>query len=57
MNIQQKMKEKAKTLILSTSKRINQIADELGFQQSQNFSNWFKRIEGCTPKQYREKRR
>lgn len=53
-HIQQKTMNKAQTLLLTTSKRINEIAAELGFQQPQNFSNWFKRIEECTPNKYRE---
>lgn len=32
----------------------NEIAAELGFLQPQNLSNWFKRMEGCIPNEYRE---
>lgn len=54
-HIQQKTLSKAKELLLTTSKRINEIAQELGFQQPQNFTNWFKKIEQCTPNKYRDK--
>ena len=53
-HIQQKTMDRAKTLLLTTSKRINEIATELGFQQPQNFSNWFKRLEGNPPNTYRD---
>lgn len=53
-HIQQKTMDKAQSLLLTTSKRINEIAAEVDFQQPQNFSNWFKRIEGCTPNKYRD---
>lgn len=54
-HIRQKTLEKAKELLLTTSGRINEIAEELGFRQPQNFNNWFKKIEQCTPNAYRNK--
>lgn len=48
-----KMLDIAKAKLSDPSKRMGEIADELGFQQPQNFSNWFKKMEGCTPQQYR----
>ena len=54
-HLRQKTLEKAKELLLTTSGRINEIAEELGFRQPQNFNNWFKKIEQCTPNAYRNK--
>lgn len=54
-HIRQKTLAKAKELLLSTTKRINEIAEEIGFQQPQNFTNWFKKQEGCTPNEYRRR--
>ena len=54
-HIQQKTFSKAKELLLTTSKRINEIAHELGFQQPQNFTNWFKKMAHCSPNAYRNK--
>ncbi|MCS2299324.1 AraC family transcriptional regulator [Bacteroides ovatus] len=48
-----RMLDIAKAKLSVPSKRIGEIAGELGFQQPQNFSNWFKKMEGCTPQQYR----
>lgn len=49
-----KMLEIARAKLSIPSKRMGEIAEELGFQQPQNFSNWFKKMEGCTPLQYRK---
>ncbi|RGN94366.1 AraC family transcriptional regulator [Bacteroides uniformis] len=51
--IHRKMLEIAQEQLLGTNKRVNEIANELGFQQSQNFTNWFKKQVGCTPLNYR----
>lgn len=53
-HIQKYVLSKTKALLLTTSLRINEIANSLGFQQPQNFSNWFKKLEGCSPNGYRE---
>lgn len=53
-HIQKYVLSKTKALLLTTSLRINEIAHSLGFQQPQNFSNWFKKLEGCSPNGYRE---
>ena len=45
--------EKSKTLLLSTDKTINEIAYELGFEYSQNFSKLFKRKVGISPSEFR----
>ena len=49
-----KMLEVAKAKLSDPSKRINEVAMEMGFQQSQSFHAWFKKAEGCTPLQYRK---
>ncbi len=52
-HIQKYVLSKAKTELLATTFRINEIAHRLGFQQPQNFTNWFKKQEGCSPNEYR----
>ena len=44
---------KAKELLLTTSYPIKEIAYALGFQQPQNFTNWFKKQEGVSPNVYK----
>lgn len=51
--IHRKMLEVAKEK-LSSGKRVNEVALEIGFQQPQNFTSWFKKLEGCTPLQYQK---
>ncbi len=55
-HIQRKALAKAESLLLTTSGRVNEIAYELGFQQPQNFSKWFKRLKGCSPEEYRKRK-
>lgn len=50
--IHSKMLEKAKDKLSDPQKRINEVAEEMGFQQPQSFTAWFKKAEGCTPLQY-----
>lgn len=45
---------KAKELLKTTDKKIYQVADEVGFNDSYYFSSWFKKIVGVTPTTYRE---
>ena len=45
--------EKAKTLLASTDKSINEIAYELGFEYPQNFSKLFRKKTGLSPTLYR----
>jgi len=45
---------KAKELLRCTSKKNNEIASEVGYQDSHYFSYIFKKITGMTPTQYRE---
>ena len=41
--------EKAKTLLVSSDKSINEIAYELGFEYPQSFSKFFKNKVGISP--------
>ena len=43
----------AKERLWNTQKPVNEIASELGFQYSQHFSRWFKKMTGYTPNKYR----
>lgn len=52
-HIQQKIMDIAKERIMNTQKSISQISDEMGFQYPQHFTRWFKKMEGCTPNEYR----
>jgi AraC-like DNA-binding protein len=45
--------EKAKTLLVSSEKNINEIAYELGFEYPQNFSKLFKRKVGISPTEFK----
>ena len=49
-----KMMETAREKLSDSTKRVNEVAAEMGFRQPQSFSNWFRKIEGCTPQQYRK---
>ena len=53
--IKQKMAYMAKEALLSPSQSIKQVAENLGFQYPQHFVRFFKKQEGCTPKEFREK--
>lgn len=44
----------AKVLLKSSKMTIQQISDELNFADQSNFGKYFKRIEGVSPKTYRE---
>jgi len=52
-HIHYQLLEKAKTLLASSNKSINEIAFELGFEYPQNFSKLFKKKVGITPTLYR----
>jgi AraC-like DNA-binding protein len=45
--------EKAKTMLVSSDKNINQIAYELGFEYAQSFSKFFKKKAGVSPTLFR----
>lgn len=51
--IQGKVIERAKELLLSTTKPMSEIAYSLGFQYPQHLSRMFKRLVGHTPNEYR----
>lgn len=53
--IQLKMISLAKDAMLDPDKNIKQIAETLGFQHPQHFVRFFKRQEGCTPKEFRNR--
>ena len=46
--------EKAKELLLSTHRKINDIALEVGFESASYFTRFFKRTTGMTPLDYRD---
>lgn len=45
----------AKALLKSTNMTVQQISDELNFPSQSTFGKYFKRVEGISPKEYREK--
>ncbi|MDF2962452.1 MAG: transcriptional regulator, AraC family protein [Paenibacillus sp.] len=47
----------AKQWLLETDMKINEIAEKLQYQNSQNFIRYFRKMEDMTPGQYREKHR
>ena len=53
--IQMKMISVAKERMLDPASTIKQIAESLGFQYPQHFVRFFKRQEGCTPKEFRNR--
>lgn len=55
-HIQKKIIEKAKEALLSSQQTMSEIAYDLGFQYPQHLSRMFKRIVGCTPNEYRNRR-
>ena len=52
--IQEKIIGLAKDELLGTTKTINEISYNLGFQYSQHFNRYFKRSTGMTPSEYRK---
>ena len=48
--------QRAKTLLISTTKSIQEIADQLGFQNQSHFGTFFKRHEGMSPAAFRKKK-
>ncbi|HAQ8955004.1 TPA: helix-turn-helix transcriptional regulator, partial [Enterococcus faecium] len=46
--------EKAKQLLLHSNQNINEIASEIGYNNTTYFSKLFKKIVGRSPKEYRE---
>ena len=52
--IEQALMQRAKTLLYTTTKSIQEIADELGFQNQSHFGTFFKRHEGMSPAAFRK---
>lgn len=46
--------QRAKTLLFTTTKSIQEIADQLGFQNQSHFGTFFKRHEGMSPAAFRK---
>ena len=49
--------QKAKEMLVSTNDRIREVAHKAGFTDERYFEKLFKRYEGMTPSEYREKLR
>ena len=49
--------ERAKDMLLSTTKPMSEIAYSLGFQYPQHMSRMFKRLVGHSPNEYRTQQR
>lgn len=54
-HIRLKLIDKAKDMVMDTSRSISQISYELGFQYPQHFTRLFKKVTGITPNEYRDK--
>ena len=48
---------KAKTLLEETDLTVSQVGEAAGFVSSSHFSHIFRKTEGCTPSEYRKRRR
>lgn len=48
--------EKAKELLAESGKNIEQISVELGYENPESFIKTFRKLNGCTPKQFRMKK-
>lgn len=46
--------KKAQQLLLYSNQNINEIADEIGYNNTNYFSKMFKKLNGITPKEFRE---
>lgn len=53
--IKQRMMITAKEALLNPDKNMKQVAEQLGFQYPQHFIRFFKRHEGCTPKEFKDR--
>lgn len=42
-------------LLLTTDRPVSEIADEVGFSDSGNFSRVFRKVKGCSPQEFRQK--
>ncbi|SFA98105.1 helix-turn-helix domain-containing protein [Algoriphagus aquimarinus] len=52
--IQERILLEARRMIYYTEKDVSEIGYELGFQDIQSFSRFFKNNEGCSPREYRD---
>jgi AraC-like DNA-binding protein len=52
--IEQALMQRAKTLLYTTTLPIQEIADQLGFQNQSHFGTFFKRHTGCSPAAFRK---
>ena len=48
---------RAKELLVQTDRSISEIGEAVGFVSSSHFSHIFRKTEGCTPSEYRERNR
>lgn len=46
---------KAKYLLTNTDKMIYEVAEAVGYENSEYFNRIFKRVEGCTPKEFKKR--
>lgn len=46
--------EAAKNLLTTTSKSVDDIADQVGYQGARSLEKVFKQLTGCTPTEYRD---
>jgi LacI family transcriptional regulator len=53
--IRQQRLERAKTLLAETVRPISDIAKEVGFSESAAFSRFFRKHEGCSPREFRQR--
>lgn len=51
--IERALMQRAKVMLSASATPIQQIADRLGFQNQSHFGTFFKRHEGCSPKDFR----
>jgi AraC-like DNA-binding protein len=51
--IERALVQRAKVMLSTSATPIQQIADRLGFQNQSHFGTFFKRHEGCSPKDFR----
>lgn len=53
----EKLIEFAKYRLADSEKNINEVAYALGFDYPQHFTRFFKKYVGCSPTEYRQRRR
>lgn|GEM_PF-4591235 len=52
---EQRQSEYARQALLDPEKTVKEVASALGFHSLAQFSNWFRRIHGCSPRAYRRR--